>query len=124
MKIENIKFKAKSILDGAWVQGDLIHKEDGKIAILRNGFNVSEVNPSTVCQFTGLKDCEGNEVWEGDILEGNRKAEIFFAQGAFLIRSIDDNGKETLHSLFNYIEWNGKIMCRVVGNKFDKEGKV
>lgn len=45
MKIENIKFKAKSILDGAWVQGDLVHKEDGKIAILRNGFNVSEVAP-------------------------------------------------------------------------------
>lgn len=69
MKIENIKFKAKSILDRAWVIGDLIHKEDGKIAILRNGFNVSEVDPSTVCQFTGLKDCEGNEIWEGDILE-------------------------------------------------------
>lgn len=47
MKI--VKFKAKSILDGAWVQGDLIHKEDGKIAILRNGFNVSDVDPSTVC---------------------------------------------------------------------------
>lgn len=60
MKI--VKFKAKSILDGAWVQGDLIHKEDGKIAILRNGFNVSEVDPSTVCMFTGLKDCEGNEI--------------------------------------------------------------
>lgn len=43
MKVEDIKFKAKSILDEAWVQGDLIHKEDGKIAILRNGFNVSEV---------------------------------------------------------------------------------
>lgn len=121
MKVEDIKFKAKSILDGAWVQGDLIHKEDGKIAILRNGFNVSEVDPSTVCQFTGLKDCEGKEVWEGDIIEGNRKAEIFFAQGAFLIRSFDDNGKETLYSLFNYIEWNGKLMCRVVGNKFDME---
>ena len=64
MKVEDIKFKAKSILDEAWVQGDLIHKEDGKIAILRNGFNESEVDPSTVCQFTGLKDCEGNEIWE------------------------------------------------------------
>lgn len=68
MKIENIKFKAKSILDGALVQGDLVHKEDGKIAILRNGFNVSEVDPSTVCQFTGEKDMRGKEIYIGDII--------------------------------------------------------
>lgn len=68
MKIENIKFKAKSILDGACVQGDLVHKEDGKIAILRNGFNLSEVAPSTVCQFTGEKDMRGKEIYIGDII--------------------------------------------------------
>jgi hypothetical protein len=69
MKVENIKFKAKSTLDGAWVQGDLVHNENGTISILRNGFYVSEVNPSTVCQFTELKDCKGNEIWEEDILQ-------------------------------------------------------
>ena len=68
MKIENIKFKAKSILDGSWVQGDLIHKEDGKIAILRNEFNVSEVDPSTVCLFTGEKDMNGDNIYVGDII--------------------------------------------------------
>lgn len=122
MKIENIKFKAKRLDGKGWAIGDLLHSyENGAIIGPIEGGGAFSVDPSTVCQFTGLKDCEGNEVWEGDILEGNRKAEIFFAQGAFLIRSIDDNGKETLHSLFNYIEWNVKIMCRVVGNKFDKE---
>lgn len=122
MKAENIKFKAKRLDGKGWAIGDLLHSyENGAIIVPIEGGGAFSVDPSTVCQFTGLKDCEGNEVWEGDILEGNRKAEIFFAQGAFLIRSIDDNGKETLHSLFNYIEWNGKIMCRVVGNKFDKE---
>lgn len=68
MKVENIKFKAKSILDGAWVQGDLVHKEDGAICILRNGFNVSEVDPATVCQFTGEKDMRGKEIYIGDII--------------------------------------------------------
>ena len=68
MKVEDIKFKAKSILDGSWVQGDLIHKEDGKIAILRNEFNVSEVDPSTVCLFTGEKDMNGDNIYVGDII--------------------------------------------------------
>ena len=119
MKIENIKFKAKSILDGAWVQGDLIHKEDGKIAILRNGFNVSEVDPSTVCQYTGRKDCKGNEIWEGDIVEreiydlfkgsAKVKAVIEYLDGAFV--AITDGIPYSLY--FKYI--------KVIGNKFDKE---
>ena len=96
MKIENIKFKAKSTLDGAWVQGDLIHKEDGKIAILRNGFNVSEVDPSTVCQFTGLKDCEGNEIWEGDMLSNvtndSPDGIVMFKYGAFSL--LAKNGRD------------------------------
>lgn len=49
MKIENIKFKAKSTLDGTWVQGDLVHNENGTIDILRNCLYLSEVDPSTVC---------------------------------------------------------------------------
>lgn len=119
MKIENIKFKAKSFLDGAWVQGDLVHKEDGKIAILRNGFNVSDVDPSTVCQYTGLKDCEGNEIWEGDIVEreiydlfkgsSKVKAVIEYMDGAFV--AITDGIPYSLY--FKYI--------KVIDNKFDKE---
>lgn len=119
MEIENIKFKAKSILDGAWVQGDLIHKEDGKIVILRNGFNVSEVDPSTVCQFTGLKDCEGREVWEGDIVERKiydlykgfvkAKAVIEYSVGAFV----------AMVNIAPYPLWYRNI--KVVGNKFDNE---
>ena len=122
-----IKFKAKRLDNGEWIIGSFVVMKIPALSkttigiVAEGGATLHEVDPSTVCQFTGLKDCEGKEVWEGDIIEGNRKAEIFFAQGAFLIRSFDDNGKETLHSLFNYIEWNGKITCRVIGNKFDKE---
>lgn len=121
MKIENIKFKAKSILDRAWVIGDLIHKEDGTIAILRNGFNVSDVDPSTVCQFTGLKDCEGNEIWEGDILEGESNCKIVFTKGTFATHSIGDSGKAYSYPLCYFIKEDGMVDGKVVGNKFDKE---
>lgn len=117
MKI--VKFKAKSILDRAWVQGDLIHKEDGKIAILRNGFNVSEVDPSTVCQYTGLTDCEGKELFEHDLIHfvGYKPiGEVIWSEEnyAFMVVS----GNEPLYWLSEVLKI-GKI--ERVGNKFDKE---
>lgn len=123
MKVEDIKFKAKSILDGAWVQGDLIHKEDGKIAILRNGFNVSEVDPSTVCQYTGLKDCEGNELYEHDVIKNYPfiPSEIVWSEelsGYYLTHA---NGKIYEKPLGYYLSL-GKFI--VVGNKFDRRNSV
>ena len=121
MKVENIKFKAKNTLDGTWVQGDLIHKEDGKIAILRNGFNVSEVDPSTVCQFTGLKDCEGNEIWEGDIIRNPEfpfeKRAVTWSNNSSCFMPIDEDGCQdrSFSFLVLFKKWT------VVGNKFDKE---
>ena len=122
MKIENIKFKAKSIYNDEWVYGDLLHQSDGTHIFMGKGEGghtlCPRVDPSSVCMFTGLKDCEGKEVWEGDILEGPHKEEICFYQGAFVIHSIGD---DTFSSLFNYTTWDGKITCKVIGNKFYKK---
>lgn len=120
MKI--VKFKAKSILDRAWVQGDLIHKEDGKIAILRNGFNVSEVDPSTVCQYTGLKDCIGKELFENDLIHfiGYKPiGKVIWSEENYAFMVASEN--EALYWLSN-VQEIGKI--EIVGNKFDrKEGE-
>ena len=80
-----------------------------------------EVDPSTVCQFTGLKDCEDNELWEGDILEGEPKCEIVFFKGTFATRFNGYDGEECVNPLHYFIKGDGTVECKVIGNKFDKE---
>ena len=67
MRLEDIRFKAKRLDNGEWVEGDLLHAEKvTMIAPINGGSHV--VDPSTVCQYTGMKDSRGNELWEHDLI--------------------------------------------------------
>lgn len=120
MKIEDIKFKAKKLNSCEWVEGDLVHLGN-RVCIggdhLKDG--IADVDTSTVCQFTGLKDYEDKEIWEGDIAECEIydlykgfikvKAVIEYMYGAFV--AIIDGIPNSLY--FKYI--------KVIGNKFDND---
>lgn len=130
MKIKNIKFKAKRLDNGKWVCG-YFYEENGNTYIIENrqkesmlNRNVTyEVDPSTVCQFTGVIDCKGNEVWEGDVLQNIDydcfKCVVAFDKGTFLLQKEGHCSDTPLHECIGN---SGNVTyAKVVGNKFDKE---
>lgn len=118
-----IKFKAKRLDNGEWVEGDLLHAETLVfITWFENGFRkLEKVDPSTICQFTGLKDENGNSIWEHDILENLPMTnEVVFNNGSFMI--IEDYDDDIVEEpLSNCVLYDNICYLKVIGNKFDRK---
>lgn len=78
-----------------------------------------QVDPSTVCMFTGLTDCEGKELFEHDLIHFVRfthTAEVIWSEGNYAFMVVSENKHS--YWLHNVIK-----VCRIerIGNKFDKK---
>lgn len=134
--MREIKFRGKRFETEDWVYGDLIrHYENQRrfIACDQLAYTYSEcgidrlvtesfyeVSPETVGQYTGLKDKNGREIYEGDIVI-DRYANTYtpiFRNGIYMAYNTEqmDSPLAEPSTQFNVVWRDG---CEVIGNIYE-----
>lgn len=119
--MREILFKAKRLDNGEWVEGYYI----GPIGVLDvheicdvhdiTGPRV-EVDPSTVGQYTGLKDKNGKRIFEGDNVYDPHENSIY---------TVEWNENNAIFQMAH--DWHRRSVetayyCEIIGNIYDGEG--
>lgn len=135
--MREILFKAKRLDNGEWVEGYYFksfdaYSEKEQHWIIKThcyffgqyeGFSEPcEIDPSTLCQFTGLTDKDGNKIWENDIVDVSG---CWWASTDITRHLVEWNETLTGFSPF-FVDYNSDCCIyyysedsKVIGNKFD-----
>ena len=131
--MRTIKFRARR-KNGKWVVGNFINhfstyfKTEERHSIFlpkpendNGGYWVEDIDTETVCQFTGLYDCDGKEIFEGDILliSDFSKVVCEFRHGAFGYQYCNDFHSFAGNTNFTFNPKNSDESFEIIGNIHD-----
>jgi len=136
--MKEILFRAKRKDNGEWVEGGYFCEPytDKEFIIRWNSFGLGynefiEIDPDTLCQYTGLTDKKGKKIWENDIVL--LREEIQDYEWKAVVKFGNPNGKYNWGWQLVPIgecDMNKDILlwidmeianCEVIGNIFDNE---
>ena len=132
-------FKAKRIKDAQWIEGYLIYSFTGVPFIITEYDHIlalvarDEIDPETICQCTGLKDKNGNLIWENDIVKkefytdydayANSEKYIGvmrYEDGGWWVKTQMDVGQILVRSIIDVLAFSKDVEhFEVLGNVFD-----
>lgn len=120
--MREILFKAKRLDNGEWVEGfyccigPVGQEKHYIIPMYASAFYGVEVDPSTVCEYTGLKDKNGKRIFEGDNVYDPRENSIY---------TVEWNENNAIFQMAH--DWRRRSVetayyCEIIGNIYDGEG--
>ena len=117
-----------------WVYGEGVFTRGINNVYLNHKLAMIEVIEDTVCQYIGVEDSDGNEIYENDIVEYaipqrseigdiitrtyNRGVVFFNYETLAFYLLVTQNGKTFICSFADLLK--GGFTLKVIGNKFDE----